>query len=395
MLGASDPSILNQDLATTTNTNANAPWTLATHELLGPHAIEPDRLVCVSRFWCGGTEQNPSSPLRWAHRLGTRCEWVRINGQSVSFQQTDNQITVPFESVGYPLCVELWTSFPIPIQNQLSILELSQAVVVPSEGTVQTTYWRTVDGDQRTAYFKSSKSSTNLIAPELVHGASTAMWARDHAITSLTLLREAISDSEEVDEAGLLEGDRGIWIAEFALQSAYWLSQWASVGEDSESEEYAQAVSEWTEIRSRHPALMEIIPARRSPTQVSLAGLVDPLATDEVFLSEPMAATSTKRDSSGMWSEMLSGIGTFWLRTIATLIMILAIVLSVWFWDTNKSWLVQSPWWLLAATSGLTWLLTGSLLPAILMMSVALLLAIDSYWIVSERFRQTAIRGPR
>ena len=98
------------------------------------------------------------------------------------------------------------------------------------------TYWRTVDGDQRTAYFKSSKSSTNLIAPELVHGASTAMWARDHAITSLTLLREAISDSEEVDEAGLLEGDRGIWIAEFALQSAYWLSQWASVGEDSESE---------------------------------------------------------------------------------------------------------------------------------------------------------------
>ena len=395
MLGASDPSILNQDLATTTNTNANAPWTLATHELLGPHAIEPDRLVCVSRFWCGGTEQNPSSPLRWAHRLGTRCEWVRINGQSVSFQQTDNQITVPFESVGYPLCVELWTSFPIPIQNQLSILELSQAVVVPSEGTVQTTYWRTVDGDQRTAYFKSSKSSTNLIAPELVHGASTAMWARDHAITSLTLLREAISDSEEVDEAGLLEGDRGIWIAEFALQSAYWLSQWASVGEDSESEEYAQAVSEWTEIRSRHPALMEIIPARRSPTQVSLAGLVDPLATDEVFLSEPMAATSTKRDSSGMWSEMLSGIGTFWLRTIATLIMILAIVLSVWFWDTNKAWLVQSPWWLLAATSGLTWLLTGSLLPAILMMSVALLLAIDSYWIVSERFRQTAIRGPR
>jgi hypothetical protein len=376
MLGAKNQPILNKDRSIISNTT----WTLATHELIGQHATAPNRLVGVSQFWCSGVNQNPSKTWRWTHGDGIRCEWVRINGQSVSFQQRDNQIAVPFESVGYPLHVELWTSFSIPIQNEVSILELSQAVAVPSEGTVQTTYWRTVDGFQRAAYFMSSKSSTNLIAPELVHGASTAMWVRDHAITSLTLLREAISDLEEVDEARLLEGDRGIWIAEFALQSAYWLSQWASVGKDSESAEYAQAVSEWTEIRSRHQALMGITAARLGyPRSAQTQSLVPPFPVE----------------SRGSWSAALSGIGTFWLRTIATLIMILAMVLSAWFWDTNKAWLVQSPWWLLAATSTLTWLLTGSLLPAILMMSVALLLAIDSYWIVSERFRQTAIRGPR
>ena len=398
---ATGQPILNQALSATTNTNSNPKWKLATHELVGPHAIEPDRLVCVSQFWCSGIDQNPSSPLRWTHSLETRCEWVRINGQSVSFQQTDNQIAVPFESVGYPLHVELWTSFPCPTQDRIPTLKLLQSVSIPSDGTIQTTYFRARYGEQREPddiWVQKESPTANPktdSSPASFSGVSTAMWVQDHAITSLTLLREAISDADEVDESRLLEGDRGNWIEEFALQSAYWLARWASVDEDFESEDYAKAISEWAEIRSRHPALVEIIPNRRSPIPVALVGSVDPLATDGMFLHEPTAATSPTDGSSGTVTEIWSGIGPFWLRTISTLIMILAMVLSAWFWGTNKTKLLQSPWWLLTATSGLTWLLTGSLLPAILMMSVALLLAIDSYWIVSERFRQNAIRGPR
>ncbi|MBM3964367.1 MAG: hypothetical protein FJ308_04775 [Planctomycetes bacterium] len=395
--GTMDQPIRNQTLATSTNSNTNIQWKLASHKLIGPHAIEPDRLVCVSQFWCSGIVQNSSSPLRWTHSIGTRGEWVRINGQSVSFQQAENQITVPFESVGFPLHVELWTSFPCQTQKPIPISKLLPSVPTPSDSTIQITYWHSL-GDPEPGWVQKESSSMDsefALQQSLSSVDSTTTWVQDHAITSLQLLREAIADSDDVDEGLLLAGDRGDWIAELALECAYWLGKWATVRDDSKSVAYSQSVSEWTELQTRHPALLEFVLGRQSLSQVSPSESVAQLATDGTFASEPTAATSTKQGTSGIGADMLSGIGPIWLRAIATLIMILAMVMSAWFWDINKTKLLQSPWWLLTATSGFTWLLTGSLFPATLMMSIALLLAIDSYWIVSERFRQTAIRGQR
>jgi hypothetical protein len=104
----------------------------------------------------------------------------------------------------------------------------------------------------------------------------------------------------------------------------------------------------------------------------------------------PGSATETR------WTERwTSWMGHHRDRLIATLAMGLVMVLGAWFWQTRRLWWLRNPWWHLAAIGGWIWVLTGSLIPATLLLAIGLALSFDSYRIFNERFRQTGIRGPR
>jgi hypothetical protein len=85
-----------------------------------------------------------------------------------------------------------------------------------------------------------------------------------------------------------------------------------------------------------------------------------------------------------------------WLRkNIGLLSMLLSMVLAVWLWQRGQDRLLQSPWWHLSAIAAVQWLVTGWWLPTLVLLSIAWIVAIDSYWMINERFRQSGLRGPR
>jgi hypothetical protein len=82
-------------------------------------------------------------------------------------------------------------------------------------------------------------------------------------------------------------------------------------------------------------------------------------------------------------------------RWIATLGMGLLAVLAPWIWLSVGRPMQRSPWWPLTLVGFGIWIVTGTWVPALVLAGVGLALAIDSYLIVNERFRQTGIRAPR
>jgi hypothetical protein len=69
--------------------------------------------------------------------------------------------------------------------------------------------------------------------------------------------------------------------------------------------------------------------------------------------------------------------------------------LVTWFTPTIGKFLLNRPWWCYVSLGLLTWLVTGSLLPTLVMGTIGLIVAIDCYWMVISRLRRSEIRGLR
>jgi hypothetical protein len=84
-----------------------------------------------------------------------------------------------------------------------------------------------------------------------------------------------------------------------------------------------------------------------------------------------------------------------WDRLLATLSMGLLVVLAPWAWLTFGRPIQSKPWWPLVLIGAGIWLVTGTWIPGLMLTLLALILAIDSYLILNERFRQSGTRAPR
>jgi hypothetical protein len=184
------------------------------------------------------------------------------------------------------------------------------------------------------------------------------------------------------------EGLLGKWNRFLARETYDALWRWTAVSDSRDRIEFSAAMVRWKDLRG---------PSARGTVSQIQASTFNSSIDDRRHGNTIGAWRWSEISKIGMpyVSESRLKIDPQSWRWISTLSMTLTVVLLAWFWQMTKVRFLPSPWWHLVCIGMLAWLVTGMLVPSAIAIAIGLILAIDSYWMINERFRQTAIRGPR
>jgi hypothetical protein len=419
-------------LAQSESTSTSAPSLSSPSILLATHAADTlrdaptGRTVVRSTFWLAPMSRSEpvlgTRPWRWSVPDQTRCEWVRFNGESVPFQVHEGQLEVAFNPVHCPIVAEIWTSIPatkpdLPAESNWIDTTPTSLWAIPS-----TTYWmspsrieqRTDNPDDlnlRLGFVTSGESTEEIplapgsslaaegLLPEAWIAAQATAW-----LDTLAGLQSSESEPEPPLPTRFNSGTLGRWHRFFAEQTLETMTEWAMLPTLQQSTSYTAAVARWQELRAQLPE-----GSIRHRHNQELLGHTVPMAHPKNFDSQSNSQSitySTGYPTDQLHPQSMAASRNQWwwseafaaprlTRLIATLSTVLMIVLLAWLWQSTKHWLIQSPWWHLVGVAALLWILTGWILPALIPIAMGLIVSIDSYWMINERFRQTAIRGPR
>ncbi len=349
------------------------------HQWCGLREDGQNQGLIRSTYWIDDSHANERSSRRWEWALasGDRCEWLTINGESVPFRQQQNTLSTEGYGMKLPVQIDLWTTCRLdakPVATWATVRAhrpiwmgdvMGGAFLIDSQEGIYS------GDDAETRSLDSLSAARTLAGLTCLEG-----WLFD------TSTRK-VSESPEA-----WAGQRGRWMAYGAKETFASLLDWARRPVLRTDPRYWDAIERWQDLASRFPEQIK--------TAIAAASMPDTDAQLNTDWDAGSALFQLRPETESLESSPMRG----WLlqhsdRLIATLILTLAVVLMSWFWSVFRSRLHRGPWWMLVCIGGLLWILVGSALPALVFLSIGWLLALDTYWIFNERFRQTGLRGLR
>ena len=315
-----------------------------------------------SQYWIEATASTSANgALEW--QLGDDVEVLSIdvNGQPVDFKQEGQRIHCSLNLAG--LCsdvkvfsnhrADIWTKDKMKIDapKLMGHTEIVEPVLIVSDRMEVMLDGRSIAATE----------------PSIAIGAI--------AKSCLRILEEAEErwpNAARFEQGSDFDQWKGYW-----NQKAYrYLDQWSNSVETEEQEAFGLAVKQWHSMQRffRSPRMEESVVQRNSRLQLlgnSLNAFVEPDATESG--SHPARANQ-------------------WYSLVGCLLILASLT---WFPSSLGTALMERPWWCLMALGLFAWLVSGSLLPALVFGSLGLIVAADSYWLVTWRLRRSGIRGPR
>lgn len=406
-IAATDPATGRIAIASQPDNGIASPGALrlCTHMERGRAFGQSGHRVLQSKFWMAASSQPGSrtglSEWTWTLPAESSVVWVQCNGQSLPWEAREDRVTVRFQSLDAPCFIELWTA--IPIERSLSVLGGIERFQVPQLVTpspVSTVYipWGT-----STAWMSSGRAEDGS-EPELVNAKENGWLAIARSqvevmqseawLDGLAQFQSIIAKETNETESSLASdhlGPLGPWGRFYERASHQSLQRLADASDANASSSYAVLLARWMDLRKQSPFHASLLPRSSSPY---LPWMDRP---DRITFENP---TVWQQDELIAMDPNRAGLQRIplqsWLRkNIGLLSMLLSMVLAAWLWQIGQDRLLQSPWWHLSAIAAVQWLLTGWWLPTLVLLSIAWIVAIDSYWMINERFRQSGLRGPR
>ncbi|MFN7731934.1 MAG: hypothetical protein ACK5OB_08525 [Pirellula sp.] len=378
---------------------------LSTHTERGRAFGQPEHRIVQSKFWMAPSAQPGSrtglSEWTWTLPAESAVVWVQCNGQSLPWETRDDRVTVRFQSLDAPCFIELWTT--VPIERSASELGNQERFQIPQLATSSpvasiyipwgtSTAWMSsgqADDGSVPGVTNSNASGWRAIARSQVEAMQSEAW-----LDGLAQLQSIITKGTSETEPSLASdhlGPLGPWGRFYERAAHQSLQRLADASDASASSSYVAILDRWLDVRKQSPFHASLMPRANSPylpwmdrhNRMAFETLT-PWQREELVAMDP---TKAELQTIPMQS---------WLRkNIGLLSMLLSMVLAVWLWQRGQDRLLQSPWWHLSAIAAVQWLVTGWWLPTLVLLSIAWIVAIDSYWMINERFRQSGLRGPR
>jgi hypothetical protein len=315
-----------------------------------------------SQYWIKETERTSADgALEWL--LGDDAEVLSIdvNGQPVDFKQEGQRIHCSLIQAG--LCsdvkvfsrhrVDIWTTSKTKIDapKLMGHTEIADIVLIGSDRLGVLLDGRPIEAR----------------APSMAIGAI--------AKSCLSILEE--SEERWPNAARFEQGsDFDQWKRYWNQKAFRYLEEWSNSVEAEEQEAFGLAVKQWHSMQRffQSPQTQESVvqlSSRLHPLDNSLNPYVEQDAIESRF--QPAKANP-------------------WYSLIGCLLILASLT---WFPSSLGTALMERPWWCLMALGLFAWLVSGSLLPALVFGSLGLIVAADSYWLVTWRLRRSGIRGPR
>jgi hypothetical protein len=350
--------------------NGDAIPTLEIHEAL--HGSHPTHhRVVHSSVWTDLSkyrrEMGPAV-LEWKLPPDADISWVTINGESVLWTEDDDRLTVTGPPLSIPVRIDIWTEYDV---ESIALEELGASALPrlanpePFEGFI-------IFGD------RVQRIGGNEVATWADVWRKSSEW---NILVLNSLRRVGGEDSAKIaSHPGIITR----WQEFLAAETLATLKAWVNLGSTEDMARYPSVAAAYTEMVSTcSPELRQRI--QRLALDRRMAQPVD----------QTLSSPSVASHGPEVEGTFLAWLVTHRTRVIATLCMILLMVLSAWIWRTLGMSLQRSPWWQLAIIGCWIWVFSGSWIPGLILTLLGLLLAIDTYRILNERFRQTGTRGPR
>lgn len=333
------------------------------HSVVSRHP-DAERFSMQSIWWIDPPARRTEGPQAVAIKLseGVDVQWICAQGASTPWIEREGVVVLAVPTLEMPLRLDMWT-------------RSSRADEIPAE----------IQGTRREGWILRENRAYAISGDAVANGSDVVreMCRRNLAgLAALQTLRSSRPANET--EQAVLAG-RGAW-------------------------------QRWTEFLSDDTVSM-LLGMMANP-DASRGEALDALEASYRDRGVPIAAERRGHvlQRADQWSEYLRGVadasamdapvrdgnvsplGSWPMqqsRWVATILMGLLVVLAAWVWGAVGMGLGRTPWWPLILIGIWIWALTGTWLPALVLAFLASFLAVDSYRIVNERFRQTAIRGPR
>ena len=313
-----------------------------------------DRFALLeSQYWIEAKEgMIANGKLEWQLGEDTEVLSIDVNGQQVDFKQSGQRIHCSLIQAGLCSDVKVFSKHhtdsrtlgksTIHAPKLLAYIENTDIVLMDSHrlGVM-------LDG-----------SSIEAMTPALAIG--------DIAKSCLRIL----GDSEERwpnSSTFELGSDFDQWKRYWNQKAYRYLEEWSNSVESEEQEEFGIAVNQWHNMqRSFRSWKME-------------ESFVTP--TGRFHVEHDAIEATSNPEGVNQWYSLLG--------------CLLILASLTWLTPALGTALLERPWWCLMALGLFAWLVSGSLLPALVFGSIGLIVAADSYWLVTSRLRRTVIRGQR
>lgn len=326
---------------------------IAGQECFEVHALVPDSpgpgLVSVkSSIWIDLNRGSPGNhtALQWSLPRGAQVDWANINGQASPWRQDGDKLWLVMPSLGIPLRIDLW------VRVESSNQGLSNANEVPSLDPTL--------GLHRSGWIAQGEVIRELGGDRLIDRFDLSREICRHNLEVLAAL-----DRPVLDEEKRLQVSRGLW---HRWKEALSTETLALLIDLVDNEWSVQSGDIDSMISSYLDVSIEGAPRYRST-----------LRPDRHAIGEG--------NRENLFPEWERGMATVWMGSLAVLYGLI--------WRRFGKSLQRKSWWPLALLGAGIWVVFGTWIPALVLTTFGLLLALDSYLILNERFRQTATRAPR
>ena len=214
----------------------------------------------------------------------------------------------------------------------------------------------------------------------MLSGLPLVASVQQHAIRAIAESCLEIAENADVrwPNSGRIElgSDLDQW-KKYWNQKAYrYLEDWSEAGDTGDQQAFGLAVQRWYSLET------SVSPSKNTnsgdPHVEALNGIANS-ESDPIGLGLVQTTTRSSRVTN-------------WVSLFGCLIILLSLT---WITPWMGAVLSNRPWWYLLALGLYAWLVFGTILPALVLGSIGLIVAADSYWIVTSRLRRTGIRGLR
>jgi hypothetical protein len=351
---------------------------LEVHRVL-PAELNGRQISIFSSWWIDlAAEGHGDEPGRvWLLPPGVRVDWVSINGEGAYWRCEGEKLTVVLPPLGIPVRIDLWTDCDASLHallNDPSAVngDSIQKIIPALEHNMELSRraWliyrdRIFDLE---GHLESYREGNHHELPREICRRNI------EALDALNRLRPGVEGADS--ENG---GTWHRWRDYLIREAQSMLLAWTEHGPTADAGEYNALVASYLELASHGNPKTSLFARTGNKT---LGNSID------ADLYHPMAQQP--------WDEPKDlSLAFAWDRLLATLSMGLLVVLAPWAWLTFGRPTQSKPWWPLVLIGAGIWLVTGTWIPGLLLTLLALILAIDSYLILNERFRQSGTRAPR
>lgn len=325
-----------------------------------------DSGMVYSEFWLmQDAGQAMLNDIRFQLSNEARCLWVCINGRSVTFHQQETTLRIDFPNPSEAHYVEIWT-------KDDSSTRLAVPLVIDAQGIdYQSLVHERCDGkDVEGNSIKDIEDHARQDAISQVLG----VWKKWLTLPSVAGRSDGMNEFAANRAARLLGESMSFLTSGAAQPDAIDFAEWGR--------------------------LLKPLLAPSNPFQIKdmdgtsrVLGVGAPLRV--TFATEAggraPGADKEKLDSDA-WADSVVGKSPGWLKFLVPLILCIAYLVV---YAMNLRLLQQHPWWelLLLGAGWFAW--TGSIWLLLIFALFATLLVCDTYWLVSVRSRQSALRGLR
>ena len=325
-------------------------------------------VLMESQYWIQDNEDtfDASRELEWRLLDGVEVLAIHVNGQPVEFQQDDRKVHFPFVSIGICADVRMYSKHPIGNKPD-GVITLNAPELVGIEPSIDIRWM-------------GSPQSSKI---ELYVGGKRILKSKEINVGSLveTCLRFLELGELRWPNAVQLEpgSELARWRKHWGEQATAYLKEWLKdVGAD-EYVLFSQAIQKWHSLAP--------LAERRLWTKADVG-----LGFAARETGSPFAEGSNGAKIASMpWSIHQAEIAT-WISILGCFIILVCVAFVA---PAFGARLTERPWWSLLLLGLFAWFVFGSVLPTLVLGSIGLIVATDSYWMIIARLRQTGLRGLR